>query len=122
MANRNRVNVDGYAAAIFDILDAFGTVDSDPQAENLADYVGRYDLAPWDGEEMVVLWEDGLATLTLPTMDPAGSLNMLEHVGGDRFRTFRSDGGPGYEVEFLRDEHGAVTHMKAHSLPLPKLH
>lgn len=122
MANRNRTDVDGYAAAIFDILDAFGTVDSDPQADNLADYVGRYDLSPWDGEEMVVLWEDGLATLTLPTMDPAGSLNMLEHVEGDRFRTVRSDGGPGYEVVFVRDENGVVTHMKAHSLPLPRLH
>jgi len=121
MANRNRVDVDGYAAAVFDILDGSGTTDDEPQTGNLTDYVGSYDLSPWDGEIMVFRWQDGLAMISVPTMDPAGSMTLLEHDEGDRFRTVRSDGEPGHEVRFLRGDEGAVSHVRMHSLELPRL-
>jgi len=121
MANRNRVDVDGYAAAVFDILDGDGTTDDEPQTGNLADYVGSYDLSPWDGEIMVFRWKAGLAMINVPTMDPADSMTLLEHDEGDRFYTVRSDGEPGHEIRFIRGDEGAVSHMRTHSLELPRL-
>lgn len=121
MANRNRTDVDGYAEAIYDILEAGGTVDEPPQADNLDDYTGSYDLSPWDGEEMVVRWKDGLALLTLPTMNPVDSLTELRHIEGDRFHVVRGDGEPGHEIRFVRSADGTVTHMNVHSLDLPRL-
>lgn len=122
MANRNRVSVDGYASAVFEILDSDGTTDEKPQAENLGDYVGSYDLSPWDGELMVIRWKDGLALVNLPTMNPLDSMAILKHVEGDRFHTVRDDDGqPGHEVRFIRGDDGKVTQLNAHSMDLPRL-
>ena len=121
MANRNQVDVDGYASAIFDILDGGGTVDQPPQAENLDDYVGSYDLSPWSGEEMFFRWKDGLAVISLPTMNPMDSLTVLKHVEGDQFRTVRDNGLAGHDVHFIRDDSGSVTGVKIHSMNMPKL-
>jgi len=121
MANRNRTDVDGYAAAILDILDAGGTTPDEPQAPNLDDYVGSYDLSPWDGEEQVVRWGDGLAVMTLPTMNPLDSMTELRFVEGDRFRAVRPDGSDGHEIVFRRGPDGAVTHLLEHSLALPRI-
>lgn len=122
MANRNRVDVDGYAAAIFDIVDGAGTVDEEPQADNLDDYIGSYDLSPWDGEEMVFHWRDGLAVISVPTMSPMDSLTLLKHVDGDRFHTVRDDDSePGHEIHFVRGDSGEVTHMRVHSMELARL-
>ena len=126
MANRNRVDVDGYAATIFGILDAGGTVEADDDDSsspdlNLGDYLGSYDSRPWDGELMVIRWKEGLAVLSLPTMDPIENMVQLKHIDGDRFHTIRSDDEPGHEVAFRRDESGEVTHVIYHSIDLPKL-
>ena len=121
MANRNRTDVDGYAAAIYAILDAGGTVDEPPQADRLDDYTGSYDLSPWDGEELVVRWKDGLAIVSLPAMKPIDSLTELKYLEGDRFHVVRNDGQPGHEIRFVRDADGQVTHMNVHSLDLPRL-
>jgi len=121
MANRNQVDVDGYAAAIFDILDAGGTVDQKPQTENLNDFIGSYDLSPWSGEVMVFRWEDGLAVISLPTMKPMDSLTVLKHVEGDLFNAVRDNGLAGHDVQFKRDGSGSVTHMRVHSMDIPKL-
>jgi CubicO group peptidase (beta-lactamase class C family) len=121
MVNRNRVDVDGYAAAIFDILDGAGAAEGEPQTANLDDYIGSYDLSPWDGEEMVFRWKDTLAVISVPTMSPMDSLTRLNHIEGDRFNTVRDDGQPGHEIRFVRGADGEVTHMYVHSMNLPKL-
>lgn len=121
MANRNRTDVDGYAAAILDIVDAGGTVEDEPQAPNLDDYVGSYDLSPWDGEEQVVRWGAGLAVMTLPTTSPLDSLTELRFVEGDRFHVVRPDGSDGHEIVFRRGPDGRVTHLLEHSLELPRI-
>ena len=122
MANRNRVDVEGYAAGIFDIAESGATTSDEPQAENLGDYVGSYDLSPWDGEEMVFRWKDGLAVIAVPTMDPVGSMTLMKHVEGDRFHTVRDDDGQaGHEIRFIRNDDGEVTHMNVHSMDLPRL-
>jgi CubicO group peptidase (beta-lactamase class C family) len=123
MANRNNVDVDGYAGTMLDILDAEGTLDETTESTlpNLADYVGSYDAHPWSGEDIVVQWEDGLAIVYLPTRDPLDDLVRLQHVEGDRFRTVRSDEQPGHEVIFTRDGAGRVSHLTYHSNPQPKM-
>lgn len=123
MANRNQTDVDGYAATIYDILEAEGPADSPggPAGANLGDYVGSYDARPWHGEDIVFRWAEGLALTSLPTIDPLADMVQLRHVEGDRFRTVRSDGTPGHEVAFRRDPQGRVSHMVYHSLPLPRL-
>jgi hypothetical protein len=126
MANRNRVDVDGYAAVLLDWLDADATPPESPATESalgpdLDDFVGSYDLRPWDGEELVLRWRDSLAVVTLPTMDPLGSLTLLEHESGDRFRVLRDDGALGHALEFQRGPQGQVTAVKYHSIILPKL-
>lgn len=126
MANRNMTDVDGYAATVFDILDAGGTPQRD-QGENasiassLDDFIGSYDARPWHGEDLVVRWKDSLALVSLPTRTPVEDLVQLKHVEGDRFRTVRSDGQAGHEVVFRRDDSGQVTHVAYHRVEWPRL-
>lgn len=119
MANRNRVDVDGLAAVVFDILEAGGTVEGN--TGDFEDYLGSYDFRPWDGEDLVFRWQDGLALVTLPTMDPLGEMVQLRHIDGDHFRTIRGDKQDGHDVVFRRDESGEVTHVVYHSIDLPKM-
>lgn len=121
MANRNRVDVDGYAAAMADLLEAGGTTDDEPQAANLDDYIGSFNLSPWDGELMVARWGDGLAFISLPTMNPAHGITTLRHADGDRFHIVRGDDSNGPEVYFRRNERGQVSHLVLHSMELPRL-
>lgn len=124
MANRNGVDLGGYTARLFDILEAGGAAPEGggkAAGPDLEPYIGSYDQSPWHGEEMVLRWKGGLATVNLPTMDPLKSLTRLEHLEGDRFRTIRSDDSPGHEVRFRRDESGRVTHMISHSNEMPRM-
>ena len=85
--NRNNVNVSKYATTILDILEAGATPGSGgaPDAARNGDYLGSFDYRPWNGEEIVFRWQDGLAILTMPSMDPLGELVRLSHIDGDRF-------------------------------------
>jgi CubicO group peptidase (beta-lactamase class C family) len=123
MANRNNVNVNGYARMMLDILEAGGAPEAEPEntGPNLADYVGSYDVRPWSGEDLVFRWKDGLAIVSLPNMEPLDDMVLLQHVESDRFRTIRSDEQPGHEVIFTRNEAGQVTHLTYHSNPQPKI-
>lgn len=124
LANRNRVDVDGYARVLFDIIEADSAPPKNnaaPKAENLDDYVGSYNLQPWDGEDLVFRWKDGLAIVTLPSMNPVQNMVMLKQVAGDRFHTTRSDDEPGHELVFKRDNSGKVTHLTYHSIVLPRM-
>lgn len=125
MANRNKVDVSGYAAIVFDILEAGGVPaadDSEPPAIDIDfdAYIGSYDWRPWDGEDIVFRWKDGLALVTLPTMNPVENMVLLKHIKGDQFHTIRDDEQAGHEVVFRRDESGQVTHIVYHSIDLPK--
>jgi CubicO group peptidase (beta-lactamase class C family) len=126
MANRNYVNVGGYAAKIFDILEAGGTTQEKTDEQTAASidlepYIGNYDVRPWGGEDMVFRWKGGLAMINLPTMDPLGGLVRLRHIEGDRFHTVRSDDQDGHEVSFQRNAAGEVTHIVYHGTLWPKM-
>ena len=123
MANRNNVNVDGYAATIFNILEARGTPD-DERGETtpaLGDYVGSYDARPWYGEDIVFRWKDSLALVSMPTLQPIRNLVQLKHIDGDRFQVVRDDGQAGHDVVFRRDENDRVTHLSYHRVAWPRL-
>jgi hypothetical protein len=125
LANRNGVDVDGYARVIFDILEASGSVSSAESGkasdDNFDDFTGNYNLTPWWGEDLVFRWKDGLAMVSLPTMDPVNEMTLLKHIKDDQFRVIRSDETPGHEVIFLRDESGRVTRMNQHGMSVPKM-
>jgi hypothetical protein len=123
MANRNNANVNSYASTILDILEAGGTEEhaKEHTGPDLADYVGSYDVRPWSGEDMVFKWKDGLAIISLPTMDPLGDMELLQHVESDSFHWIRSDGQPGHEIAFIRNESGQVSHLTYHSNSIPKM-
>ena len=123
MANRNHVNVNGYASMMLDILEAEGAPEAEPESNDprLADYVGSYDTRPWSGEDLIFRWKDGLAIVSLPTMEPLDNMVLLQHVAGDRFHTIRSDEQAGHEIIFTRDEAGQVTPLTYHSNPQPKM-
>ena len=67
---------------------------------SLTAYTGRYEAQPWGSESAVVVWEDGLAHLSLPSGDPMGSLTKLRKTGDHTFRRVRSDGALGETVMF----------------------
>ena len=121
LANRNRVDVDGYALTILDILDAAVAEPAAAGTDDLDDFTGGFDLAPWDGELLVFRWGDGLAFTGLPSMTPLDDRVTLRRESGDRFRAVRSDGSDGAPVVFRRDAAGRVTHLDMHSMSLPRL-
>jgi CubicO group peptidase (beta-lactamase class C family) len=69
---------------------------------------GRYG-NNWGSEGVVVPWGEGLAMLSLPSSDPAASLQVLKHSSGDTYRFVDDTGNPGTPVLFTRDAAGHVT-------------
>jgi hypothetical protein len=101
-----------YAAAMFQLLDkrkafAFKTPDA-AKGVNLEDFAGRYSAQPWSAEAIIVPWAEGLAVLSLPSVNPARELTILKAKGGDVFRRVRDDGSEADEVRFERDKSGNV--------------
>jgi CubicO group peptidase (beta-lactamase class C family) len=101
-----------FAAATFQLLDkrkafAFKAPDA-AKGVNLEDFAGRYSAQPWSAETIIVPWAEGLAVLSLPSVNPARELNLLKAKGGDVFRRVRDDGSEADEVRFERDKSGNV--------------
>jgi CubicO group peptidase (beta-lactamase class C family) len=90
----------------------------EPELESLA---GHYASQPFDSEWIVVPWGAGLASLSLPTDDPAGSMQVLKRVGKDSFRETRDDGSLGEEFVFQRDASGQVSGVKVWSHVYPRV-
>jgi CubicO group peptidase (beta-lactamase class C family) len=124
LSNRNATDVDGYAVTLLDILEGGGTPPGQPAdapITDFSDFTGSYDMRPWDGEDLVFRWGEGLALVTLPTLYPLDDMVELQHIDGDRFHTVRSDGEPGHEVRFRRGDGGRVTHIEYHGIAAPRL-
>lgn len=90
-------------------------------APRLEDYAGRYGSQPWASERVIVPWGDRLATLNLPSTDPANELQLLKPEGPDRFRAYRKDDTPAEVVQFERDASGRVSGYRARSQWTPRL-
>jgi hypothetical protein len=85
-----------------------------PADTTLARYVGTY-ASGFAGEVAVVRWEDGLATLGLPTMDPLRGLTKLRKVGEHTFRRVRRDDTLGETIVFDVGADGRPTRLVWHS-------
>jgi CubicO group peptidase (beta-lactamase class C family) len=75
---------------------------------DLEAYAGYYQSQPWGSESVIVPWGDRLAILGLPNRDPAGNLDLFEHIAGDTFRAVRDDETLAEEVVFVRGPEGNV--------------
>jgi hypothetical protein len=63
----------------------------------------------------IVRWEDGLAALWLPTLDPKSGLARLRKAGERTFRRVRKDDALGEEVVFELGPDGKATRLTWHS-------
>jgi CubicO group peptidase (beta-lactamase class C family) len=116
MANAQGVNAQQYAQRMYDIVapaikEAVKNPDAaKPYDAELAKYQGAYSTG-FGGETAVVLWEDGLATLSLPTTDPVRGLNKLRKTGENTFRRVRKDDALGEAIVFEIGPDGTVSRM-----------
>jgi CubicO group peptidase (beta-lactamase class C family) len=84
-----------------------------PPDSTLARYAGLYDLG-FSGETAIVEWEDGLAALSLPTLDPLEGLEKLRKVGEHTFRRVRHNDALGEPVVFVMGSDGRPAHIIWH--------
>jgi CubicO group peptidase (beta-lactamase class C family) len=114
MANAQGVNTGEFVQKMYDIVAPAIKVATKPQTSeaaqiktDLARYTGTYE-SGFAGETAIVEWEDGLAALGLPTMDPVKDLTKLKKVGENTFRRIRKDETLGEAVVFEMGEGQAV--------------
>lgn len=84
-------------------------------------FAGAYDSAGWGGETAVVVWEDGLAVVGLPTEEPMKDMVRLRKTGERRFRRVLPDDSLGEEIVFEMSEDGKPKGFWRHSNFWPRL-
>jgi CubicO group peptidase (beta-lactamase class C family) len=113
MANANGADVGTYAGRIHDIvapaLASKGT--PKPHDPSLDAFAGSYDAFPWDGEEIVVPWGDGLGIIGAPTTNPLKALDFYRKTGERTFRRVRDDGTLGETITFELGPDGKVDRL-----------
>jgi CubicO group peptidase (beta-lactamase class C family) len=117
MANAQGVNTGEFVQKMYDILAPAiktatrpVTIDSGQPKPDLSRYTGIYE-SGFAGETSIVEWEDGLAALSLPTMDPVKDLTKLKRVSDNTFRRIRKDEALGETVVFEMGGEGQVVRM-----------
>ena len=107
-----------YVRGMNKILDKY-VADQDKKKDaekvpGLDEYEGYYSLLPHLSELYITSWNQKLALLKLPTLDPAGSMMVLKHVREDTFRRVRENGELAESYVFERDDKGSVYRIKSH--------
>jgi CubicO group peptidase (beta-lactamase class C family) len=126
MANALGVNSGQWAQKMYDIvapaIRAAVKGDEKPKTgdADLTRYVGTY-ASSFGGEYAVVKWEDGLALLALPTMEPVKNLVKLKKSGEHRFRRVRKDENLGDEIVFEMGADGKPSRFRMHSNYYPRV-
>jgi hypothetical protein len=109
------VNSGQYARNMYSIMaPALRAVAKDTAAGKPADttlepYAGRYSDQPWGSESLILPWDDGLATVDLPSTNPMGSMTKLKKTGEHTFRRIRSDDTLGETWVFTLGPDGRAT-------------
>jgi len=120
MANA-MVNSNAYAQTMYAIVApalvaaAKDTTIPKPLDPTLGQYTGTYNAQPWGGEVAIVAWDDGLATVDLPSMNPVGEMDKLRKVGEHTFRRVRKDGELAETFTFEVGPTGRATRYKVHN-------
>ena len=115
LANSQGLDSPTWAMRLYDIVaPAVAAAVKEPGRGNAPDpalllYAGTYDAQPWAGEVMVFPWEDGLALLELPTMNPLKNIEKFRKAGEHRFRRVRKDGELAEEIVFVMGPDGKPT-------------
>ena len=109
----SRAMYDLVAPAIKEAVKAEGPAPK-PADPSLSAYLGHY-ATGFSGEVAIVRWEDGLASLGLPTMDPKRALSRLRKTGEHTFRRVRDDDALGEDVVFEVGPDGKATSLRWHS-------
>jgi CubicO group peptidase (beta-lactamase class C family) len=128
MANAQGVNTQLWAYRMYEIVaPAIRAAKKEPDKAKALDrdldrYLGSYEGAPFfSGEVAVVRWDDGLALLSLPTLDPIKNLTKLKKVGEHRFRRIRSDETLGEEIVFEMGRDGKAARFTRHNNYYPRV-
>lgn len=106
MANAQGVNTGEFVQQMYNIVAPAIKAAAKPATNeaarpqvDLARYTGTYE-SGFAGELAIVEWEDGLAALSLPTMDPVRGLQKLKKVSEHTFRRIRKDEALGETLVF----------------------
>jgi hypothetical protein len=127
MANALGVESGKWAQRLYDIVGpAVRAATKEPGKAKLPDadlrrYAGTYSDSPWGGETVILPWDDGLALVDIPTVDPAKDLVRLRKTGEHTFRRVRKDEALGEEVVFDMGPDGRPTRFKRHSNYSPRV-
>lgn len=126
MANAQGVNARQFAQRVYDIVaPALKAATQEPKKgkapdKDLEQYLGTYETG-FGGEIAVVRWEDGLATLSLPTADPVRGLAKLKKTGEHAFRRVRKDEALGEEIVFEMGPDGRPARLRWNSQVYPRM-
>lgn len=127
LANAQGFDPQQLAQRLYDIVSpALRDAAKDPSKPRTVDpsldkYVGRYEHSTFVGELAVVRWEDGLATLNLPTADPVKTLTRWKKTGEHSFRRVREDGALGESMDFDIGTDGVPTRLRRHNQNYPRI-
>jgi hypothetical protein len=115
LANAQGVNTGDFVQKMYDIVAPAIKALSKPMLlaqtrTDLARFAGIYE-SGFAGETAIIEWEDGLAALGLPTMDPMKDLTKLRKIGENTFRRVRKDEALGETVVFELGGEGQVVRM-----------
>ncbi|HWO01787.1 MAG TPA: serine hydrolase domain-containing protein [Blastocatellia bacterium] len=117
MANAQGVDSDEFAQSAYDIIAHAikaalkeGDEKARKQSPGLSAYTGCYE-SGFSGETAIVEWEDGLAAVRLPTMNPIKELTKLKKVGEHSFRRVRKDEALGETIVFEMGADGKATRL-----------
>jgi CubicO group peptidase (beta-lactamase class C family) len=122
MANAQGVDTTRLAQRMYDLvapaIKEAATVKPDapapkPPDPSLSPYLGHY-ATGFSGEVAIVRWEDGLASLGLPTPDPVRAISKLRKTGDHTFRRVRKDDALGEELVFELGPDGKAVRITWH--------
>jgi CubicO group peptidase (beta-lactamase class C family) len=97
--------------------DSGKTKPADPALEP---YLGGY-AASFGGEMHVIRWEGGLATLYLPTDNPARSITKYRKTGDHTFKRIRRDGELGEALTFEIGPDGRAARVRVNYNVMPRI-
>ncbi len=125
LSNAHEASSGTYSQGLYDLVaPAVKDAVKNPAAAKKADkelnqYLGTY--KSWSGELAVIIWEGGLASLSLPTTNPVKAITKLKKTGKHTFRRIRDDEELGEEIVFEMGPDGRVARMKWHSNYYPRI-
>ena len=113
MINANRSFTFRYLNGMKQILNKVKPIEDRANHEvKLNDYVGFYNMNPWNSEVYVSSWGQDLVVLQLPENSPKRGMMFYKHIKGDTFRYIKENGELGDEFVFERDSNDKVYRYK----------